>query len=159
MFLGDFWNDGPLVGGCLAGGRYYFHIYANGDISPCVFSPVVCGNVFDIADGRTPYADLADFVQSNPVFRAYREQQRRITDRARPCVLIDHPEIFRDLSALPDCRPAKNMPPDYLEGGIAEHIQRIAADWKQTAATLPPLGEVRTSGADASPAESPAGSE
>ena len=42
IFLGDFWNDGPLVGGCLAGGRYYFHVYANGDISPCVFAPVAC---------------------------------------------------------------------------------------------------------------------
>ena len=43
IFLGDFWNDGCFVGGCIAGARYYFHIYANGDISPCVFAPIACG--------------------------------------------------------------------------------------------------------------------
>jgi len=28
IFLGDFWNGGPFVRGCIAAGRYYFHIYA-----------------------------------------------------------------------------------------------------------------------------------
>ena len=33
----DFQNDGEFVGGCIAGGRNYFHINANGDAEPCVF--------------------------------------------------------------------------------------------------------------------------
>lgn len=32
-----FQNDGEFVGGCIAGGRNYFHINANGDAEPCVF--------------------------------------------------------------------------------------------------------------------------
>ncbi len=33
----DFQNDGEYVGGCIAGGRRYLHINANGDVDPCVF--------------------------------------------------------------------------------------------------------------------------
>ena len=28
---------GSMSGGCIAGGRYYFHINANGDVEPCAF--------------------------------------------------------------------------------------------------------------------------
>ena len=33
-FTIDFQNDGQYVGGCIAGGRNYLHINANGDMSP-----------------------------------------------------------------------------------------------------------------------------
>lgn len=151
IFLGDFWNDGPLVGGCIAGGRSYFHIYANGDISPCVFAPVASGNIFDIIAGRSEYSSLNDFVQRNPVFVAYREEQARIKDRKRPCLLIDHPEAFRRIAKVDGCRPAKNMPAGYLDGDIARAIDLAAAEWRQLAPTLPaavapeyPLGAEKT---------------
>ena len=38
IYTMDFQNDGEFVGGCIAGGRNYFHINANGDAEPC--SPV-----------------------------------------------------------------------------------------------------------------------
>lgn len=34
VFTMDFWNDGEFVDGCIAGGRRYLHINANGDIEP-----------------------------------------------------------------------------------------------------------------------------
>ena len=37
LFAMDFQNDAEFVGGCIAGGRRYLHINANGDIDPCVF--------------------------------------------------------------------------------------------------------------------------
>lgn len=37
LFAMDFQNDTEYVGGCIAGGRRYFHINANGEIDPCVF--------------------------------------------------------------------------------------------------------------------------
>lgn len=139
ILLGDFWNDGPLVDGCIAGGRYYLHIYANGDISPCVFSPVACGNIFDIVEGRSEYRSLNEFVQNHPVFRAFRREQARITDRKRPCLLIDHPEAFRRICREGGCRPAKNMPEGYLDGQIASHLDDVADQWRQTAEHLRPL--------------------
>ena len=144
IFLGDFWNDGHLVGGCIAGGKYYFHIYANGDLSPCVFAPVACGNIFDIINGHSEYASLYDFVQRNPVFAAYRREQRAIQDRNRPCLLIDHPEAFRRICRTPGCRPAKNMAEGYLDGDIARAIDDVAARWNETSARLPPTPAQRT---------------
>ena len=144
IFLGDFWNDGHLVGGCIAGGRYYFHIYANGDISPCVFAPVACGNLFDIIGGRSPYKSLGDFVRNHPTFVAFREEQRKVTDRARPCLLMDHPKAFRRICRTADCRPARNMPPGYLDGDIARAINKAADDWRDWAANLPPLPAERS---------------
>ena len=37
LFAMDFQNDAEYVGGCVAGGRRYLHINANGDVDPCVF--------------------------------------------------------------------------------------------------------------------------
>jgi MoaA/NifB/PqqE/SkfB family radical SAM enzyme len=139
IFLGDFWNDGPLVGGCIAGGRYYFHIYANGDISPCVFAPVACGNIFDIIAGKSEYTSLRDFVERHPVFVAVRQEQQRIKDRARPCLLIDHPEVFRSISSMEGCRAARNMPKGYVEGEIAAAIDARAAEWRELELPVLPL--------------------
>ncbi len=130
IFLGDFWNDGSLVGGCLAGGRYYFHVYANGDISPCVFAPVACENVLEIRRGKASYTSVADVVQRHPLFVAFRKAQSEIQDRSRPCPLIDHPEAFRRICSSAGCRPAKNMPDGYLDGGIAEMLDSGAADFR-----------------------------
>ncbi|MCX7803646.1 MAG: radical SAM protein [Planctomycetota bacterium] len=139
ILLGDFWNDGPLVDGCIAGGRHYLHIYANGDISPCVFSPVAGGNIIDIIEGRSEYKSLDEFVQKNPVFRAFREEQSRISDRRRPCLLMDHPDAFRRIYQRGGCRPAKNMPGGYLDGHIAHHLDETAESWKRMAERLRPL--------------------
>ena len=37
IFTLDFQNDAEFVHGCIAGGRHYLHINANGDVEPCVF--------------------------------------------------------------------------------------------------------------------------
>ena len=37
LFAMDFQNDAEFVGGCIAGGKRYLHINANGDVDPCVF--------------------------------------------------------------------------------------------------------------------------
>lgn len=37
LFTMDFWNDGEYADGCIAGGRRYLHINANGDVEPCAF--------------------------------------------------------------------------------------------------------------------------
>ena len=42
LFTMDFQNDAEYVGGCIAGGRRYLHINANGDVDPCVFIHFRC---------------------------------------------------------------------------------------------------------------------
>ena len=45
IFAMDFWNDGEYVDGCIAGGRYYFPINANGDVEPCAFIHYSTANI------------------------------------------------------------------------------------------------------------------
>ncbi|MCE5330059.1 radical SAM protein, partial [bacterium] len=43
--IADFWNDGNLVNGCMAGGKNYLHINVNGDVEPCVFVHFAADNI------------------------------------------------------------------------------------------------------------------
>jgi len=90
MLFIDFWNDGPMISGCLAGGRKYFHINANGDIEPCVFCHFAVDNI--------RRASLRDALAS-PLFRKIRQVQGEHDNLLRPCMLIDHPDAGRELFA------------------------------------------------------------
>lgn len=90
MLFIDFWNDGPMVSGCLAGGRKYFHVNANGDIEPCVFCHFAVDNI-----RRTTIREAL----GSPLFRKIRQKQGEHDNLLRPCMLIDHPETGRELFA------------------------------------------------------------
>lgn len=86
ILLADFWHDGPLVGGCIAGGRKYFHINANGDVEPCVFCHYATHNI------RTSSLQEAVF---SPMFQSVRCQLPLYDNLLRPCTLVDRPEVGR----------------------------------------------------------------
>ena len=86
ILLADFWNDGPVVGGCISGGRKYFHVNANGDIEPCVFCHFATHNI------RT--SSLEEAINS-PMFRSIRSRLPVYENLLRPCTLIDRPEVSR----------------------------------------------------------------
>ena len=88
LFVLDFWNDGPHVRGCIAGGRRYFHINANGDVEPCVYTHVAVHNIKDVS--------LAEALDS-PLFRAIRKRQPHNENHLRPCMIIDNPHIYREI--------------------------------------------------------------
>jgi len=87
ILLADFWNDGPVVGGCISAGRKYFHVNANGDIEPCVFCHFATHNI------KT--SSLEEAVNS-PMFRSIRSQLPVHENLLRPCTLIDRPEVSRN---------------------------------------------------------------
>jgi MoaA/NifB/PqqE/SkfB family radical SAM enzyme len=88
----DFWNDGRLTNGCMAGGRMYFHINAQGDVEPCVF----CHFAYDNIKGKS----LLEVLDS-PLFREIRSHQPYLENLLRPCMLIDQPEIGRKMAMRP----------------------------------------------------------
>jgi MoaA/NifB/PqqE/SkfB family radical SAM enzyme len=90
IFLGDFWNDGPAVGGCMAGGRTYLHILNNGNVEPCVF----CHFSSDNIKGKT----LLE-VANSPFFKAIRQEFpfNETGNLLRPCMIIDNPRVLRKL--------------------------------------------------------------
>ena len=82
LFTMDFWNDGEYVKGCIAGGRCYLHINANGDIEPCAFIHYSDSNIHD--------KTLLEAYQS-PLFMAYHNAQPFNENHLRPCPLLDNP--------------------------------------------------------------------
>lgn len=91
ILLADFWCDGPLVGGCLAGGRRYLHINNLGHVEPCVFAQAWDMSIYD--------HPLAYILQHSKLFRAIRKRQPYSENLLRPCMIIDVPECWRDAIA------------------------------------------------------------
>ena len=90
IIVSDFWNDGPLVNGCMAGGKNYLHINVNGDVEPCVFVHFASDNIKENG--------LEDILTSK-FFLAFRKRQPYTENHLRPCSIIDNPHILRDIVA------------------------------------------------------------
>ena len=90
LFTIDFWNDGEYVGGCIAGGRSFLHINANGDIEPCGF--------IHYADSNIRTDRLLDAFQK-PLFKAYHDNQPFNGNMLRPCPVLDNPYRLADMVA------------------------------------------------------------
>ncbi len=88
MFIVDFQNDGEFVGGCIAGGRNYFHINSAGDIEPCVFIHYSDSNI------RTHTLMQA---LKNPLFSEYRRNQPFNDNHLRPCPMLENPDRLREI--------------------------------------------------------------
>ncbi len=95
MILADFWNDGPLVGACIAGDRYV-HITANGSVEPCVFVHFARDNIKE--------KSLAEILDSQ-FFHSIRQRQPYSVNYYRPCMVIDHPHILREVVSQSGAHP------------------------------------------------------
>jgi MoaA/NifB/PqqE/SkfB family radical SAM enzyme len=83
IFLIDFWNDGEFVNGCIAGGRSYLHINADGDVEPCAFIHYSGANIHEMS--------LLEALKQ-PLFKEYARNQPFNENMLRPCPLLDNPE-------------------------------------------------------------------
>jgi len=120
IFLGDFWNDGPYVDGCIAGGFRYLHIISNGDVEPCVFCHFAVDNIRE--------KTLVEILTS-PFFEAIRSRQPYEDDNLlRPCLIIDHPAVLRELvtkyGAHPT-HPGADKLLNELAAGLDEYARRM----------------------------------
>ena len=88
LFAFDFQDDGEYVGGCIAGGRNYFHINSNGDIEPCVF--------IHYSDSNIRTDTLFEALQK-PLFMAYRKGQPFNDNHLMPCPMLENPHILRKM--------------------------------------------------------------
>lgn len=85
IFTLDFWNDGEYSQGCLAAGRRYLHVNANGDIEPCAF--------IHYSDSNVREKTLLEALKS-PLFMEYRKRQPFNGNHLRPCPLLDNPDAL-----------------------------------------------------------------
>ena len=88
IFAMDFQNDAEYVGGCIAGGRRYLHINANGDVDPCVF--------IHYSDSNIREKSLLECLQS-PMFMAYHDNQPFNENMLRPCPMLENPEFIEKM--------------------------------------------------------------
>jgi len=88
LFAMDFQNDAEFVGGCIAGGRRYMHINANGDVDPCVF--------IHYSDSNIREKTLLETMRS-PLFQAYHDGQPFNENMMQPCPMLENPMKLRAL--------------------------------------------------------------
>jgi len=88
IFTIDFQHDGEFTKGCIAGGRNYFHINANGDMEPCAFIHYSDSNIKD--------KTLLEALKS-PLFMAYKEGQPFNDNHLRPCPMLENPEKLKSM--------------------------------------------------------------
>jgi len=98
LFLMDFWNDGEFAGGCIAAGRRFLHINANGDVEPCAFIHYSTINIYNAT---------AKEVLSQPLFMEYRKRQPFNQNMLQPCPCLDNPQQLREMVNAANARPTQ----------------------------------------------------
>ena len=126
IFAMDFQNDGEYVGGCIAGGRRYLHINANGDIDPCVF--------IHYSDRNIRSCTLLEALQS-PLFMAYHDGQPFNENHLRPCPMLENPERLRELVKKTGAHSTDLQSPESADH-LCDKCVRYAECWKPTAERL-----------------------
>ncbi len=81
LFAMDFQNDAEFVGGCIAGGRRYLHINANGDVDPCVF--------IHYSDSNIRQKTLLECLRS-PLFMQYHDKIPFSKNMLKPCPMLEN---------------------------------------------------------------------
>ena len=119
----DFQNDGEYVGGCIAGGRNYFHINASGDAEPCVFIHYSNTNIHDNS--------ILETLQS-PLFRAYHEGQPFNRNHLRPCPMLENPKLLREMVKETGAHQTNEEAPESAEE-LCEKCDDYAKNWAPVA--------------------------
>lgn len=94
-FAIDFFNDAPYVGGCIAG-KYYCHINSKEDVEPCIFSHFATDNL-----KNKPLIE----VFKGPFFKELIKRQPYNDNLLLPCMMIDNPEVVRDIMSKIGAKP------------------------------------------------------
>jgi hypothetical protein len=122
IFLIDFWNDAPLVGGCIAG-KYYMHITSSGDVEPCIFTHFAVDNVKD--------KTILEIIQSE-YFTELRKRQPYDENLLLPCMWIDHPEVAREIHKKFNVYPTHEGADTILKNEkIKKHLDKYSKEVKK----------------------------
>ena len=126
IFPMDFQNDGQYVQGCIAGGRRYLHINANGDMDPCVF--------IHFSDTNIHEHTLLEGLQA-PLFMAYHDGQPFNDNMLRPCPMLENPQDLRDMIKRTGAH-SSNLEGDETVELLCSRCDKYAKEWKPTADKL-----------------------
>jgi MoaA/NifB/PqqE/SkfB family radical SAM enzyme len=123
IFVLDFWNDGEYVDGCIAGGRRYLHINADGDVEPCAFIHYADTNIRDTS--------LLEALKS-PLFRQYQEYHPFNSNPLRPCPLLDNPDVLVSMVTSAEAYSTQRVDNESVEA-VTGKCQEAAKRWQPVA--------------------------
>ncbi len=126
IFTMDFQNDGEYVGGCIAGGRNYFHINPNGDIEPCVF--------IHYSDSNIREKTILEALQS-PLFKAYKDGQPFNDNHLRPCPMLENPNRLREIVHRTNAHSTDLESIETVDH-LCDKCQNYAKNWENKAESL-----------------------
>lgn len=126
LFAMDFQNDAEYVGGCIAGGRRYLHINANGDVDPCVF--------IHYSDSNIREKTLLECLQS-PIFMAYHDGQPFNKNMLRPCPMLENPQLLREMVHKTGAHSTDLQSPKSVDH-LCDKCITYAENWKPEAERL-----------------------
>ena len=126
IFVLDFQNDGEYVGGCIGGGRNYFHINSNGDIEPCVF--------VHFSDSNIRRDTLLEALRK-PLFTAFYHNQPFNKNHLRPCPMLENPKKLRKLVAETNAQSTDLTAPESADT-LCSRCDCYAKEWRPVAKEL-----------------------
>ena len=126
IFVMDFQNDAEYVGGCIAGGRNYFHINSEGDMEPCVF--------IHYSDSNIKTHTLLEALK-RPLFQAYYRNQPFNDNHLRPCPMLENPDCLRKTISETGAESTDLIAPESAET-LCSRCDKFAAAWKPVAEEL-----------------------
>lgn len=118
IFIGDFWNDGHFLGGCIAAGRRYLHINNRGDVEPCGFVHFAVDNIKNKTLKEALNSEFFRFLRNRQPF----SNGNLLT----PCMIIDDPRVLREAVIKTGARPTHEGADVILNGPVKESLDEYA---------------------------------
>ena len=123
LMVVDFQDDGEYVGGCIAGGRNYFHVNSAGDIEPCVF--------IHYSDANIRTHTLLQALK-NPLFIEYRKGQPFNDNHLRPCPMLENPDKLREIIKKTGAKSTNLITDEDVET-LCSRCDEFAYSWQSVA--------------------------
>lgn len=126
LFIIDFQNDGEYVNGCIAGGRRYLHINANGDFEPCAF--------VHYSDSNIREKTVLEALRS-PLFQAYHDNQPFNDNLFRPCPMLENPDALKTMVKESGSKSTDMQAPESADH-LCNKCQPYAENWEEKSKEL-----------------------
>ncbi|MBQ9154813.1 MAG: radical SAM protein [Solobacterium sp.] len=134
LFAMDFQNDAEYVGGCIAGGRRYLHINANGDVDPCVFIHYSDSNIREMS--------LLDALR-RPMMMQYHDNIPFNENMLKPCPMMENSGRLTQMVAEAGAHSTDLQSPESAEHLCAK-TKEYAENWAPAADRLWDAGAKKT---------------
>lgn len=126
IFNMDFWHDAEYVGGCVAGGRRYCHINANGDVEPCVFCHYSGANIKDVSLIKA---------LGQPLFLQYQKNQPFNENQFRPCPILDNAPKIAEMVKASGAKSTEFIDPENVDD-LCKKTINYGLTWAERAEPL-----------------------